>query len=488
MAWVHYDEVSSQPFSILSDLSRRVCSSLREGVAALPAPTTTNDEHVNSLTGLRSGSALLRLASRHNASAPAGIHCLVSIDLGNMRLFNEWYGHDAGDALLAEVGQLLAKIEDEGSALAGYWGQDDFCLYAPFDRVLIDDIYGRMRQVVARHDDSVGFSPSFGVLPLDYHHEVTIDDYSRAMFANKESKGDFKNRISFFEPLSYEQKSQEHRLLSSFRYAISDGGIYFVLQPQCDLTSGKVVGAEALVRWAKEDGERISPAEFIPALERNGFIVTLDKRIWTLVARWLHDAIERGLVPVPVSINVSRVDILAFDVPDFLGCLLTEFDLAPRLLEVEITETAYMQDQGKMSEVVGRLRAMGMTVLMDDFGTGHSSLSMLGGVNVDVIKLDRQFLPTAGMAQGRVNRDESILASMVGMAHALDLPMIVEGIETREQAGLVGDLGARYVQGFWCYRPMPTQEFEEILASPDLVDLGGLVSPSERGVYTPPSN
>lgn len=486
VAWVHYDEVPSQPFSILSGLSRRVRSSLREGVAALPAPTTTNDEYVNSLTGLRSGSSLLRLASRHNASTPAGIHCLVSIDLGNMRLFNEWYGHDAGDALLAEVGQLLAKIEDEGSALAGYWGQDDFCLYAPFDRVLIDDIYGRMRQVVARRDDSAGFSPSFGVLPLDHHHEVTIDDYSRAMFANKESKGDFKNRISLFEPLSYEQKSQEHRLLSSFQYAISDGGIYFVLQPQCDLTSGKVVGAEALVRWAKKDGERIPPAEFIPMLERNGFIVTLDKRIWTLVARWLHDAIERGLVPVPVSINVSRVDILAFDVPDFLGRLLAEFGLAPRLLEVEITETAYMQDQEMMSEVVGRLRAMGMTVLMDDFGTGHSSLSMLGGVNVDVIKLDRQFLPTAGMTQGRVDRGESILASMVGMAHALDLPMIVEGVETREQAGLVGDLGARYVQGFWCYRPMPVQEFEEILADPDLVDLDGLVSPSERGVYTPP--
>lgn len=485
-AWVHYEEVSSQPFSILSDLSRRVHAIMEKSAPALPEPVTTSDEHVNALTGLRSGSDLLRLASAHNATAPQGIRCLISVDLGNMRLFNVWYGHDAGNALLASVGGVLRDIEEEGTALAGYWGQDDFSLYAPLDRVLIDDIYGRVRGVVAKYDDSVGFSPSFGVFPLDFRHEVTIDDYSKALFANKESKWDFKNRVSFFEPMRYEERSREHKLLSDFQYAISDGSIYFVLQPQCDLATGKIVGAEALVRWTRKDGEKLAPSEFIPALEKSGFIATLDKRIWALVARWLHDVITRGIVPVPVSINVSRVDILTFDVPEFLGRLIEEYSLPTGLLKVEITETAYMRDQDAVGEVVRRLRNMGLSVLMDDFGTGHSSLSMLGDISVDVIKLDRQFLTSPDMPQDRIDRDESIVASMVLMARSLDLPLIVEGVESEAQVELLTSLGTRYVQGFYCYRPLPVQHFEALLKTAGAIDLGGIVKPSQRGSECPP--
>ena len=485
-AWVHYDEVSSQPFAILGDLSRRVRSSRGTELEAKETRALALRAHVNGLTGLRSGQELLERASEHNVAAACGIHCLVSVDLSNLRLFNEWYGNDAGNRLLADVGHLLASIEDEGTILAGYWGQDDFCFFATYDRVLIDDIYGRMRQVVARYDDSVGFSPSFGVYPVDPHKRLTIDDYSRALFANKQSKTDFKNRVSFFEPVAYEERRREHDVLSGFQYAIADGSIYFALQPQCDLTTGKVVGAEALVRWTTKDGGKLAPGEFIPVLEKNGFIVTLDKRIWSLVARWLENTIARGLLPVPVSVNVSRVDMLSFDVPAFFRQLLAEHGIPAHLLEAEITETAYMQDQGVVDEVVRGLHELGVTVLMDDFGTGRSSLSMLGGTNIDVIKLDRQFLPTEDASASQASKDESIMASVIDMGHSLDLPLIVEGVETKEQADLVLGLGARYVQGFWCYRPMSVQDFEALLEDAGKVDLVGLTRPSERGVDTPP--
>ena len=483
VAWLHYDEVSTQPFAVLSDLGRR----LRSVTEQDGTPAASRSELVNALTGLRGGTSFLGRASEANLHATGSLRCLVSIDLGNMRLYNEWFGHEEGDALLADVGRVLSHVEEEGSAIAGYWGQDDFCLYTRFDRVLIDDIYGRVRQAVAAHSDSPGFSPSFGVFPLDCRRKVTIDDYSKALFTNRNGKHDFKNRISFFEPLRYEEKSQEHQLLSSFQYAISDGEIFFVLQPQCDLATGKVVGAEALVRWTKKNGEKLTPAQVVPVLEKNGFIVTLDKHIWGLVAQWMAGCVSRGIAPVPVSINVSRVDILAFDVPEFIRSLLTTWHLSPALLEVEITETAYMQDQQAVSDVVNRLRSMGVRVLMDDFGTGSSSLSMLGGVNVDVIKLDRQFLPNVENTQLRIDKDESIVASMVLMARSLDLPMIVEGVETQAQAELITSLGARYVQGFHCYRPMPAQSFERLLADPAAIDYGGILKPSERGVdVTPP--
>ena len=485
-AWTHYEEVSSQPFAVLSELATKARASRGHVAATGREPALSPREHVNALTGLRSGQALLERASAVNVNATGSIRCLVAIDLGNLRLFNEWYGMEAGNRLLADIGHLLAEFEEKGGILAGYWGQDDFCLYLPFDRVLIDDIYGRMRRLVARFDDSPGFSPSFGVYPVDPLKPLTIDDYSKALFANQQSKADFKSRVSFFEPVAYAERSREHRLLSSFQYAIADGSIYFALQPQCDLVTGRVVGAEALVRWVAKDGTRLSPAEFIPVLEKNGFVVTLDKRVWSMVARWLQDAISRGVVPVPVSINVSRVDILAFDVPGFLGELIEEHHLPPHLLEVEITETAYMQDQGVMEAFVRRLREMGMTILMDDFGAGRSSLSMLGDVSVDVIKLDRQFLPCEGATREQVERDESIMASVIDMGHALDLPLVVEGVETEAQARLVLELGARYVQGFHCYRPMPAHEFEALLADAGKVDLAGMKRPSERGAFTPP--
>ena len=485
-AWSHYDEVSSQPFAVLSELSTKTRAAWGDVSTAKRELVAVPSERVDALTGLRSGQALLERASKINMAASGTVRCLVTVDLSNLRLFNEWYGVEAGNRLLAEIGGLLADLEERGGILAGYWGQDDFCLYLPFDRVLIDDVYGRMRRVVARHDDSPGFSPSFGVYPVDPRQPVTIDDYSKALFANKQSKGDFKNRVSFFEPVAYAERSHEHQLLSSFQYSIVDGGIFFALQPQCDLVTGKIVGAEALVRWVAKDGTRLSPAEFIPVLEKNGFIVTLDKRVWSMVARWLADAIARGIVPVPVSINVSRIDILAFDVPEFLRGLIEEHHLPPHLLEVEITETAYMQDEGAMEAFTRRLREMGMTVLMDDFGTGRSSLSMLGDVSVDVIKLDRQFLPSAGASREQVERDESIMAGVIDMGHALDLPLVVEGVETEAQARLALDLGARYVQGFYCYRPMPAQEFETLLADAAKTDLAGMTKPSERGALTPP--
>lgn len=477
VAWVHYNEVTSQPFAILSDLSRRIRAVVSRNV---PELVCGEKGARNPLTGLHGGNDFLARASQLNCNVGQGLRCLISLDLGNLRLFNEWFGHQTGDALLADVGHVLAALEDEGTAAAGYWGQDDFCLYTRFDRVLIDDIFGRVSRAVGAYNDSPGFQPSFGVLPLDPHRKVTIDDYSKALFTNRNARQDFRNRISFFEPLRYEEKSQEHQLLSGFQYAISDGEIFFVMQPQVDIRTGRTVGAEALVRWTRKDGTKLAPAQFIPVLERNGFIVTLDKHIWSLVAKWMHDAIGRGVAPVPVSINVSRVDVLTFDVPEFIGGLLATYNLPAGLLEAEVTETAYMQDQEAISRVVNRLRAMGVRVLMDDFGTGRSSLSMLGGVTVDVIKLDRQFLPTSDDTQARIGRDESIVTSMVLMARSLDLPMIVEGVETEEQATLIRDLGARYVQGFWSHRPMSSQDFETLLSDADSVDYDGILRPSER--------
>ena len=227
------------------------------------------------------------------------------------------------------------------------------------------------------------------------------------------------------------------------------------------METGEIIGAEALTRWIDKDGSLIPPATFIPALEESGFVVTLDKYIWQGVASWLRTRLDQGLPVVPISLNVSRVDILACDVAEHMGALATQYNLPPELMRIEITETAYTGESEAVDRLTAELHNRGFSTYMDDFGTGQSTLAMLKSVNVDVIKLDRTFVP-AGKAD---ERSTQIVSSMLGMAQSLKLPVVIEGVETEGQAQLLRQMGARFAQGFLYYRPMPAKDFEALLDS-----------------------
>lgn len=313
--------------------------------------------------------------------------------MGHMRLFNEWHGQAEGDRVLADVGTVLKDIENADMGVAGYWGQDDFCVLIPFKHITVHQIYNRVREAVARHDDGVGFWPSMGIYPIDSNEEITIDAQAKAMFTNRRAKNDFKERIAIFRPEEYEHEIAFHRTLTEFQYALSNGRITYYLQPQVDMETGEIIGAEALTRWIDKDGSLISPATFIPTLEESGFMVTLDKYIWQGVASWLRERINRGLRVVPVSLNVSRVDILACDVAEHMGALAAQYNLPPELMRIEITETAYTGESEAVDKLTADLHTRGFSTYMDDFGTGQSTLAMLKNVNVDVIKLDAPLCP-----------------------------------------------------------------------------------------------
>ena len=272
-----------------------------------------------------------------------------------------------------------------------------------------------------------------GIYPIDSNEEITIDAQAKAMFTNRRAKNDFKERIAIFRPEEYEHEIAFHRTLTEFQYALSNGRITYYLQPQVDMETGEIIGAEALTRWIDKDGSLISPATFIPALEESGFVVTLDKYIWQGVASWLRVRLDRGLRVVPVSLNVSRVDILACDVAEHMGALAAQYNLPPELMRIEITETAYTGESEAVDKLTADLHTRGFSTYMDDFGTGQSTLAMLKNVNVDVIKLDRTFVPT-DRDQGR---SAQIVSSMLEMAQSLHLPIVIEGVETDEQANML---------------------------------------------------
>lgn len=463
-----YERLVSQATAVLGELNRRLRAA--GGLVpndSLPIPEIERKsaiaERIDTLTGLYRPSEFMRRANAFLATAQGSAWCIATVDMGHMRLFNEWYGQAKGDRVLADVGTVLKDIENVGIGVAGYWGQDDFCILAPFDRDTIHRIYANVREAVARHDDGVGFWPSMGVYPIDPNEEITIDAQAKAMYANRRAKNDFKDRIAVFRPQEYAHEVAFHNTLTEFQYALSNGSITYYLQPQVDMETGEIIGAEALTRWIDKDGSLISPATFIPALEESGFVVTLDKYIWQGVASWLRERIDRGLRVIPISLNVSRVDILACDVAEHMGALAASYNLSPELMRIEITETAYTGEPEAVDRLTADLHTRGFSTYMDDFGTGQSTLAMLKNVNVDVIKLDRTFVPVDG-DQGRSTQ---IISSMLGMAQSLHLPVVIEGVETEAQAQLLRQMGARYAQGFLYHRPMPTVDFEALLDSGD---------------------
>lgn len=459
-----YERLDSQASTVLGELDRRLRTA--GGLVpndSLPIPEVERKsaiaERIDMPTGLYRPSEFMRRANAFLEARRDGTWCIATVDMGHMRLFNEWHGQAEGDRVLADVGTVLKDIENADMGVAGYWGQDDFCVLIPFKHITVHQIYNRVREAVARHDDGVGFWPSMGVYPIDSNEEITIDAQAKAMFTNRRAKNDFKERIAVFRPEEYEHEVAFHHTLTEFQYALSNGRITYYLQPQVDMETGEIIGAEALTRWIDKDGSLISPATFIPALEESGFVVTLDKYIWQGVASWLRERINRGLRLVPVSLNVSRVDILACDVAEHMGALAAQYNLPPELMRIEITETAYTGESEAVDKLTADLHTRGFSTYMDDFGTGQSTLAMLKNVNVDVIKLDRTFVPT-DRDQGRSTR---IISSMLEMAQSLHLPVVVEGVETNEQASMLRHMGARYAQGFLYYRPMPAKDFEALL-------------------------
>lgn len=478
-AFARYPSIISQPLTILSGLNRRLDAELRskapayhsQSISAKTGSPATHDRR-DKMTGLMRGNDFLYVADRHHSAHANEHRAIVAIDLGRMRVFNEWYGRQAGDALIAEIGSTLQTLQADNAGLAGYWGQDDFVAYLSGDRESIDALYERIRTIVASRDDSAGFQPAFGVCPIGPQERIDILLYDHAKVALNRARQDFRNRIKFFEPETYAQREREDRLLSAFQRALNQGRITFHIQPQYDIETKRIVGGEALARWKDEDGSFVSPGTFVPLLERNGFAVTLDRYIWNLVFTWLSERLGQGLPCVPVSVNVSQTDLISVDVAGQFERLAMRHAVPTHYVKVEITESAYANNPVDVKALTSKLRALGFSVLIDDFGSGSSSLSMLQATDADVIKLDGRFM---SMETSQADKSENIVRSVINMSWQIGMPVIVEGVETDKQIAFLHDLGVRYIQGFYYYRPMPVEAFEALIASSASIDPRGIL-------------
>lgn len=250
---------------------------------------------------------------------------------------------------------------------------------------------------------------------------------------------------------------------SEIRTALDNHELKAYYQPQYDAITNKLVGAEALVRWIKPDGSVIMPGSFIPQLEEDNAILELDWYILREVCAFLEKRQEEGIYCVPVAVNFSRLHVYEDDFVEQLCGITDQYSVPRKLLEVEITESAFVERSEKIAEWIGGIRDAGFRVAIDDFGSGLSSLSFVKDISVDVLKIDKSLLSR----NCEDEKERIVLESIFNFAHRLKLTTVAEGVETREQLGFLRTCSCKVIQGFLFAKPMPETEFFELCKKGD---------------------
>ncbi len=397
-------------------------------------------------------------------------YTFMRFDLDRFKIFNDLFGFDEGDRILAGIGKIFMTSYNSDKITYGHIYADHFI--ACFEKHNLNP--AQLSQELTDYVN--GLHPQFDFIVrigfCDVLNDGNIDISlvcDHAQLALQSIKTDFTERYAFFNPEMVSELKQEQELITDMVSGILNEEFQVYLQPQYDYTTDTLIGAEALVRWLHPKKGLINPSVFIPIFERNGFITQLDEYIWDRTCRMLRAWIDEGLNPVPVSVNISRRDIYSQNLIKIFDDLLEKYHLNARLLRLEITESAYMDNPSQLIMVVETLRNHGFCLEMDDFGSGYSSLNTLKDVPVDVLKLDMKFISAAteGLTKKDVSesssRSGSILSSVVRMANWLRLPIIAEGIESKEQADYLKSIGCFHMQGFYFAKPMPADEYKQLL-------------------------
>lgn len=436
---------------------------------------------MDALTGMPQQRGYLDLVDACLEQHSGESFCMLTTDIEHFSYYNKWYGRENGDRLLSEIADFLKRIANEAEMIIGYMGADRFSAFFRMNHSLAERIRHGIIDILKDVKDNEIFRPIFGGFVRKPEMNVkAIDLFDYTINAIQQAVGNLKGNIFWFDEDMARQLIEEMELMPRVTYGMENGQFTFFLQPKCQLRDGRIVGAEALMRWISSTGEVISPERFIPALEKNGYIIQLDKYIWEKTCQVLRRWLDQGRRLVPVSVNISRVDIREMDVAAIFGKLLKEYRIPVNYLEVEITESAYVENEAIIKKAEQGLKRLGLKILIDDFGSGYSSLNMLKDIQADVLKLDMHFL---NMDEENFEKGRNIVSSVISMANQIDLPVIAEGVENLEQSEMLSALGCGFAQGFHFYRPMPIDEFELLLEDENNVAISNIVNRKSGSSY-----
>ncbi len=399
---------------------------------------------------------------------------VLFIDLDRFKVINDTLGHDAGDELLRIVAQRLSEAVRPGDTVARYGGDEFVMVLANVAHVddvtrVVSKILGRLSPAITLAGRELFVTPSIGITlcPFD---DRTADELLRnadtAMYQAKEMGG---NTYHFYTAELNERAQRRLALETGLRQALDRHELRLHYQPQIDLRSGEILGAEALVRWQHPEWGLVAPGEFIPLAEETGLILPIGEWVLNQACAQTRAWRDEGHPALRVAVNLSGRQLAQRDLPKLVQHTLTANGLEAEALDLEITESLLMQDLEMTSTTLDALTRLGATISMDDFGTGYSSLSYLKRLPIDMLKIDQAFVRDINNDPD----DAAIVQAIIAMAHSLGIKVIAEGVETAEQLSFLRRHRCDAVQGYYFSRPLPPEEFINLLGKRPHIGVGG---------------
>jgi diguanylate cyclase (GGDEF)-like protein len=386
----------------------------------------------------------------------------IVMDVNHFRMINERFGTAYGDMILRGVASSVRSSAQENGGIACRREADTFLIYCPH-REDYDSILENASMILEGAESSAGSRVwlRMGIYP---NADRTLDierRFDRAQIAADMVHGSFAKAVGIYDKELHDKELYAEQLIDGFRRAIEDRQFVVHYQPKFDIQADTpaLFGCEALVRWNHPELGMISPGVFIPLFEENGLIQELDLYVWKETARQIAEWRKDLSVAVPVSVNVSRIDLYDPKLPDILQNVVEENGISYEDIHLEITESAYTQDSENIVRMISELRGLGFRIEMDDFGTGYSSLNMISKLPIDVLKLDMQFIRSAFREDG----DTRMLEIIIDLAEYLKVPVIAEGVETVEQCRALKKMGCDMAQGYYFSKPLPASGFASFL-------------------------
>ncbi len=385
----------------------------------------------------------------------------VIIDVNRFHMITERYGKDYGDTILRKIGERVRQLARKMGGVGCRRGADTFLIYAPHREDYAEILEKLTDELDSGENQSGRVRLRMGVY-YNVDRELEIERrFDRAKIAADSIKGNYAVSVGEYDSELHESALFRERLLEDFKENLEQKCFEVYFQPKFDIRPDIPVlsSAEALVRWKHPELGMISPGVFIPLLEDNGMILSLDRYVWEETAIHIRSWKDKYDFSVPVSVNVSRIDMLMPNLKEIFKDITGKYELTSDDIILEITESAYTGDSEQVISTARELRGMGFRIEMDDFGTGYSSLGMLSNLPIDVLKLDMSFVRNAFGE----NKDVRIIELIIDIADYLHIPVVAEGVETKEQYMTLKAMGCDIVQGYYFSKPVPCSEFEKFL-------------------------
>lgn len=419
-------------------------------------------EQFDTLTGIYIQNKFMSQTEKMLRENPDVDFMILHFDIYQFQVYNSVFGRKEGDRLLCHIADLLRKMSEHIECMTYCRIEADaFCICMPAtDGESIQKIMEYFQKDFQAYQRNYNILSNMGVFYIEDREASIPGMIDHARLASKECKGNYIYNYYIYTKKMGEDIQEAQKIVNDMEQAMKEEQFVLYLQPKYELSGYKLAGAEVLTRWITPDRGMVPPGKFIPVFEKNGLIMKLDYYIWEQSCKLIRSWLDRGIEPFPISINISRVSMYNPRIVEEIHELTVKYDIPARLFQLELTESAYTDNPETIKRAMRQLQKYGHTILMDDFGSGYSSLNVLKDISVDVLKLDMKFMSASGSENQK--KSESIVANVIQMAKDLNLPVIAEGVEEKEQVKFLNSVGCEYVQGYYFAKPMPVEEYEKL--------------------------